>query len=172
MFQRTIRFTLQGLLGSIGGLGRYGSSTALRIAGLIAVAFVLAPATIGGVHGDVPEKVYVYSINHPKHGEIGTFKNSIRDTGSEISVDNVIDVRVRVLLVTAHRELSQNEEVWKDGRLVSFNGVTQENGKKTVVTGEAEGSKFVVEAPDGRKDAPASIFPNNPWTKNILNATV
>lgn len=172
MFQRSIRSVSRGPLGTARGICRFARTVALRVVGLLAFALVLTPATTGGVHGDVPEKVYVYSINHPKHGEIGTFSNTILDSGSQISVNNVIDVKVRVLLVVAHKELSENEEVWKDGRLVSFNGTTKENGKKTVVTGEAEGSKFVVEAPDGRKDAPANVFPNNPWTKNILNATV
>ena len=35
------------------------------------------PAATGGVHGDVPEKIYTYSVNHPTHGDIGVFKNSI-----------------------------------------------------------------------------------------------
>ena len=79
---------------------------------------------------------------------------------------------MKVLLIVAHSETSKSEEIWKNGRLISFSGETQENGKKTVVTGEAEGSKFVVEAPDGQKEAPASVFPNNPWSKAILKATV
>jgi hypothetical protein len=130
------------------------------------------PAAIGGVQGDVPEKVYTYTINHPTHGDIGTYRNNIVDDGSRIAVRNEINVQVKVLLIVAHKETSKSEEIWKGGRLISFSGETQENGKKTVVTGEAEGSKFVVEAPDGQKEAPASVFPNNPWSKDILKASV
>jgi hypothetical protein len=137
-----------------------------------AVGIVLLPAATGGVHGDVPEKIYTYSVKHPTHGDIGTFRNSIRDDGTQISVRNEIQVLVKVLLVEAHKESSKNEELWKGGRLISFSGETQENGKKTVVTGEAEGSKFIVEAPSGSKVAPANVYPNNPWSKAILKASV
>lgn len=143
-----------------------------RLLGVVAIASVLMPATTGGVRGDVPEKVFTYSINHPTHGDIGRYRNSILDDGTKIEVNNEINVQVKVLLIVAHRETSKSEEIWKDGRLISFNGETQENGKKTVVTGEAEGSKFVVEAPDGQKEAPAGVFPNNPWSKDILKASV
>lgn len=143
-----------------------------RLFGAAAMGLVFLPAATGGVHGDVPEKVYVYSVNHPTHGDIGTYKNSILDDGTEISVRNEINVQVKVLLVVAHYEKTKSEENWKKGRLVSFSGVTQENGKKTVVTGEAEGTKFIVEAPGGSKVAPASVYPNNPWSKAILKASV
>jgi Domain of unknown function (DUF6134) len=143
-----------------------------RLLGVAAIGAVLLPAATGGVRGDVPEKIYTYSIIHPTHGDIGTYRNAILDDGARIAVKNEIQVQVKVLLIVAHSEKSKSEEIWKNGRLVSFSGVTQENGKKTVVTGEAEGSKFVVEAPDGPKEAPASVFPNNPWSKAILKATV
>jgi hypothetical protein len=143
-----------------------------RVLGLMAVGFVLMPAATGGVHGDVPEKVYTYQIVHPTHGDIGTYTNRILDNGKRIAVNNEIQVQVKVLLIVAHSETSKSEEIWKDGRLMSISAETQENGKKTVVVGEADGSKFVVETPDGQKEAPASVFPNNPWSNEILNASI
>jgi hypothetical protein len=140
--------------------------------GVAAIGFSVMPATTGGVHSDVPEKVFTYSINHPTHGNIGIFRNSILDDGIQVTVRNEINVLVKILLVVAHKENTESEELWKKGRLVSFSGITQENGKKTVITGEAEGAKFVVEAPDGAKVAPASVYPNNPWSKAILKASV
>lgn len=137
-----------------------------------AVGCAIMPAATGGVHGDVPKKVYTYTVHHPTHGDIGTYQNSIVDNGAEVSVRNKIRVMVKVLLVVAHRESTDSHEVWRNGRLVSFSGVSEENGKKTVVTGEAEGSKFHVETPSGPKEAPAGVYPNNPWSKSILKASV
>ena len=139
---------------------------------LAALGCAILPATTASLRSDVPEKVYTYSVNHPTHGKIGTYRNRIVDDGAEISVRNEIRVEVKVLLVVAHQESSDTHEVWKQGRLVSFSGVTQENGKRTTVTGEADGSKFLVETPAGRKEAPADVYPNNPWSKKILNAKV
>ena len=145
---------------------------ALRVLALAALGCGVLPATTAGLRSDVPEKIYTYSINHPTHGKIGTYRNIIVDDGAQVSVRNEIRVEVKILLVVAHQEVSDSREIWKQGRLVSFSGVTQENGKKTEITGEAEGQKFVVETPNGHKEAPASVFPNNPWSKNILNAKV
>lgn len=148
---------------------RFGRTTA-RVLACAALGCVVLPATTAGLRSDVPEKVYTYSVNHPTHGKIGTYRNRIVDDGSQISVRNEIRVEVKVLLVVAHQETSDTHEVWKQGRLTSFTGVTQENGKKTTVTGEAQGSKFLVESPQGTKEAPADVYPNNPWSKKILNA--
>lgn len=155
-----------------GGMDIFRKFARVGSAGVAVLGLFVVPAATGGVHGDVPEKIYTYSVNHPTHGNIGTYKNTILDDGTSISVQNEIDVQVKILLVVAHKENTKSEEVWKKGRLVSFSGVTQENGKKTVVTGEAEGSQFVVEAPGGSKVAPASVYPNNPWSAAILKASV
>lgn len=150
----------------------FGFKTFGRILAAAAASYAAIPMATGGVHGDVPEKVYSYTVSHPTHGDIGTYRNSIVDDGAQVSVRNEIRVQVKVLLVVAHAEATDSHEVWKQGRLISFSGVTEENGKKTVVTGEADGSKFRVETPAGEKDAPASVYPNNPWSKSILKATV
>lgn len=157
---------------SRGAMSIFRKFACARSAGVAVLGLFVLPAATGGVHGDVPEKIYTYSVNHPTHGNIGTYKNTILDDGTSISVRNEIDVQVKILLVVAHKENTKSEEIWKKGRLVSFSGVTQENGKKTVVTGEAEGAKFVVEAPSGPKVAPASVYPNNPWSSAILKASV
>jgi hypothetical protein len=145
---------------------------ALRALSLAAVGCAILPATTAGVHGDVPQKTYIYSVNHPTHGNIGTYRNSIVDSGAQVVVRNEIRVQVKILVVVAHEEASDSRETWRNGRLVSFSGVTQENGKKTAVSGEAEGPKFVVETPQGPKEAPASVYPSNPWSRAILKAKV
>lgn len=148
---------------------RFGGTMARALA-LAALGCAVLPATTAGVRSDVTEKVYTYSVIHPTHGKIGTYRNRVVDDGKQTTVRNEIRVEVKILLVVAHEETSDTREVWKQGRLVSFSGVTQENGKKTTVTGEADGSKFLVETADGSKEAPADVYPNNPWSKKILSA--
>lgn len=135
-------------------------------------ASLAMPGVIGGVQGDVPEKVLTYAVHHSTHGKIGTYTNIIRDTGAEATVRNEFRVQVKVLLVVAHKEVGSSKETWKNGRLVSFESKTQENGEKTGVQGRAAGEKFVIETADGSREAPADVFPNNPWTKDILKASV
>jgi len=146
-----------------------------RAAGFLASlvgACLMMPGLIGGVHGDVPDKVLTYAVHHPTHGNIGTYTNIIRDTGAEVSVRNEFRVQVKVLLVVAYKEVGTSKETWKNGRLVSFESKTQENGKNIGVNGRATGEKFVIETPNGPREAPADVYPNNPWSMNILKASV
>lgn len=154
-------------------VGRIGRSS--RAAGFLASlvgACLMMPGLTGGVHGDIPEKVLTYAVHHPTHGNIGTYTNIIRDTGAEVSVRNEFRVQVKVLLVVAYKEIGSSKETWKNGRLVSFESKTQENGKKIGVNGRADGEKFVIETPNGPREAPADVYPNNPWSMNILKASV
>ncbi len=141
------------------------------LASLIGACLVM-PGLTGGVQGDVPEKVLTYAVHHSTHGKIGTYTNFIRDTGAEATVRNEFRVQVKVLLVVAHKEIGSSKETWRNGRLVSFESKTQENGEKTGVHGRANGEKFVIESPSGSREAPADVFPNNPWSKDILKAKV
>ena len=154
--------------------GRLGSRPRRMAGFLVALvgACLVMPGLTGGVHGDVPEKVLTYAVHHSTHGKIGTYTNIIRDTGAEVSVRNEFRVQVKVLLVVAHREIGSSKETWKNGRLVSFESKTQENGEKSGVNGRANGEKFVIESPNGPREAPADVSPNNPWSKNILKAKV
>jgi hypothetical protein len=117
-------------------------------------------------------KVYNYSVSHPIYGEIGTYTNIVEDRGAEISVKNSIRVRVKLLFMVAYDEVGDNEEVWRNGRMVSFKGNVRKNGKKWRIKGYAKGDKFIIEGPEGVTEAPGNVFPSNPWSTDILEASV
>ena len=135
-----------------------------------AMVCLFMPAGTGGVNGSIPKKVYTYSVNHPTHGDIGTYTNTIEQIGDETTVLNEVRVRVKVLVVVAYDHTGDSKELWREGRLVSIDSVNRENGKESVVKGHAQGGKFIVETPKGRVEAPGSVVPNNPWSMNILKA--
>lgn len=147
----------------------------MKLAAFVAAlgaACLLSPSVIGSVHGDVPDRVFAYSVHHPIHGEIGSYTNRIEDRGDEVSVRNEIRIVVKILFAVAYAQNGDNKEVWRNGRLVSYRGVTQENGEEIEITGQADGKRFVIETPEGRIQAPAHVSPNNPWSMGILKASV
>ena len=150
-------------------------SASVKLAAFVAAlgtACLLLPSAIGSVQGDVPDRVFTYSVHHPIHGEIGSYTNHIKDTGDEVSVRNEIRIVVKILFAVAHAQNGDNTEVWRNGRLVSYQGVTKENGEEIKITGRADGKQFVIETPEGRVEAPAHVSPNNPWSMGILKASV
>lgn len=130
----------------------------------------------GAAAAEAPEagasKVYKYKIHHPVYGEIGTYTNTIRQDGNDVSVRNEVRATVKILEIIVHDHKSQSMELWRDGRIVSFKGNTKENGTVFEIRGRAEGDKFIVSGPQGQTEAPLNVFPNNPWSTGILNAKV
>ncbi len=129
-------------------------------------------AVVAEVLEDGASKIYKYNIHHPVYGEIGTYTNTIQRNGQDVSVRNEIRATVKILEIIVHNHRSQSSELWRGGRIVSFEGNTKENGKVYEIRGHAEGDKFVVVGPQGKTEAPLNVFPNNPWSKGILNAKV
>lgn len=133
--------------------------------------WLVMPATLGGgALGDIPAKVYEYRVIHPVYGDIGSYTNVIEDRGAEISVRNKVRVTVKVLFAVAYDQKGENSELWRNGRIVSFDGHMRKNGKKSSIRGYADGEKFIIEGKRGTVEAPANVFPNNPWSTSILAA--
>ena len=110
-----------------------------------------------------------YRVSHSIYGDIGTYSNVIESDGAATTVTSALDIKVTILGLIAYRQEARRVEQWKGDRLVSFRGVADMNGKRTVVSGEAEGDGFVVTSPSGKTTAPAWVRVANPWTASTLN---
>jgi hypothetical protein len=134
------------------------------------LAVLLAAAlSLAGGPASAAEAVYEYHIEHPTYGDIGTYSNVVKDFGDHVQIDTVLHVAVKLLGVVVHREDAVRTETWQGGRLVRFDGVTETNGTKLAIHGEARGDQFVVTTPSGTIAAPATVHPSNPWSANVLN---
>lgn len=147
--------------------------SAVRVFLLAIAGWIAMPATLGvGAWGDVPAQVYKYRVIHPVYGDIGSYTNIIEDRGAEIVVRNKFRVTVKILFAVAFEQKGDNNELWRNGRMVSFEGKMRKNGKKTAVRGYAKGDKFIIESKRGTVVAPSNVFPNNPWSPKILHTDV
>src|SRR6185312_9926525 len=95
--------------------------------------------------------------------------NVVKDIGDHVQIDTELHVAVKLLGVVVHREDAARTETWQGGRLVRFDGVTETNGTKLAIHGEARGDQFVVTTPSGTITAPATVHPSNPWAAKVLD---
>jgi hypothetical protein len=112
---------------------------------------------------------YTYSVEHALYGNIGTFSDTVQQTGDTKRIDSKLRVAVRILGIVVHREEADRTEIWQGGRLVSFHGVTKVNGHPIEVTGEARQDGFVITSPDGTTVAPGTVYPSSPWVAHIAD---
>jgi hypothetical protein len=112
-----------------------------------------------------------YTIRHPVFGEIGTYSNLIEPAANGgITVTSRLDVTVKLIGITAHREHSVRRERWQDGRLIAFFSTTEKNGERYELRGEAREGGFVIHTPQGTQMAPAHVLPSNPWSVDMLRS--
>lgn len=112
----------------------------------------------------------VYVAHHSRYGRIGTFTNTITGKGDETDVDTEIRIAVSFVGITVFRQDASRQERWKDGRLVSFHGVTTTNGNSIELSGSAQDDHFVMQKPNGETIvAPASVKLANPWSAATLH---
>jgi hypothetical protein len=115
-------------------------------------------------------QTYTYTIEHTTHGMIGTYTNTIGQTGETTWVETRLRVLVTILGLVVHRENADRRELWRGDRLVSFQSVTTTNGDQLDVQGQAQGERFIITTLSGTILAPATVMPSNPWSLRFLKA--
>lgn len=94
---------------------------------------------------------------------IGRHLVTIRETGPTKQVDVAIDIEVKVLFLTVFQYRHRNREIWRDGRLVSLDTWTDDDGDTFEVTARATDQGLQVDGAEGRFVAPAEIIPTSYW---------
>ncbi len=120
---------------------------------------VLAGATpaLGG------QQVYTYSVVHPFYGEIGTLTDAIERSPGATRIDARLRIAVELLGIVVYRQESDTTEIMQGSRLISLQSVSNKDGRRVEVHGEAQGDQFVVNATAGSFAGPSSIAPSDPW---------
>src|SRR5215510_856381 len=110
----------------------------------------------------------VYEVRHATYGSIGTYTNSVDTNGNQTTVTTEGRIRVSILGIVLYRQDFDRVERWVGERLMSFEGLTNTNGRATEVTGKAEGDSFAISSPIGTFMAPAMVKLANPWSETSL----
>jgi hypothetical protein len=138
----------------------------------------IVPIALAGMAGFLAnparasETVYDYHIEHPRYGDIGTYRNVIKQDGKDSQISTELRITVKLLGIVVYRENANRTEEWQDGRLIRFDGVTETNGSKIELHGEAKGDQFVISTPNGTITAAANVHPSNPWAETVLDTNL
>jgi hypothetical protein len=137
---------------------------------LAATAALMLAALAPAAQAEMAPGTYVYQIVHSRYGKIGTHTITLAKQGAQTVANVALRIRVKILLITAHRENADRREVWQGGRMVGYTSATTENGKKIMLSAKAAGANLMITGPAGTKTAPGGTFPTNPWHIGILKA--
>jgi Family of unknown function (DUF6134) len=141
-----------------------------RVTSFLAIAGLFAILADDGTAVSAASHVLRYRVKHVTYGDIGTYSNTVEQTGDTTTVLTEVHFKVSLLGIVLHREDAQRTERWRGDRLVYFHGVTTKNGQPLELRGEARGDSFVIASPGGMVTAPADVHPANPWSANFLGS--
>lgn len=110
-----------------------------------------------------PESPAAYVINHETHGDIGTHVLTFRCDGDKLIVETEVDVKVKILFVTAYKRRAQLREVWENDRLISYDAKTDDNGDLYETTARVEGDRMIVAGVEDTVSAPLDTVSTHPW---------
>ncbi|WP_422000488.1 DUF6134 family protein [Reyranella sp.] len=106
-----------------------------------------------------------------RNGErIGTHRLDFSRQGDELVVQTTIDLAVKLVGFTAYRYSHRGREVWRGDTLLTFNTLTDDDGKRYVVRAVRDHSGSVVvdrQTPDDpagvRNLLPPGVLPSTHW---------
>lgn len=119
----------------------------------------------------------VYDIYHENHGHIGeervTFSRDHRSPASDdLVVDVQIDIAVSLLGLTLYRFEGTRRQEWENGRLIEFQSQTNDDGDDYAVSARLVNGEMQIDTSSGEAEAPAGIFPTDPWNRSIVDQSV
>jgi len=111
-----------------------------------------------------------YRVEHEIFGTIGQEVLSMRCEDGLVIVERTVDVDVRLLISSLYQRHAHYVEVWRDDRLIRFEGSTDDNGEQTTLKAEVETDQtMVIKGQDAQITAPITVIPTDPWHLKLVN---
>lgn len=94
---------------------------------------------------------------------MGEHRMRFEERGEDLHVFIEIDLEVKLAFVTVFRYEHSNHEVWRDGKLVSIDTTTNDDGEEYFLRGRATELGFEIENRSGSEVLPSDILPSSYW---------
>lgn len=149
---------------------RHRRTAASLIASLGAAALILAPPAHGGENPHPGS--YHYSVSHSLFGDIGQQTIRLSRRGPDVIVTMEARVKIRFLYMTVLQLHTRGREIWRDGRMIAFDGRSEEDGDITTISARRIPSGMMVHGPRGKTKIAGPLALTNPWKRGVLDAPV
>ncbi len=140
-------------------------------------ALALAPALALLASGaalacEPPASPAAYVINHETYGDIGTHVLTFRCHGDQLIVETSVDVKVKILFVTAYERQARYREVWEGDRLIAYDARTDDDGEVYDTRARIDGGELVVDGVEGSARVPLDAVSSHPWNVAAVDRPV
>ena len=134
-----------------------------QLIGILAIALATLVAGVR-VDASVPPGQIIDFLITRDHTAIGRHVLDIRRRGGDLQIDIAIDIEINMLFVNLFSYKHRSREVRRDGRLVSIDARTDDDGTIYWVTAKATPAGLEVVGSGGRFTAPADTLTTGYWS--------
>ena len=115
-----------------------------------------------------PESPATYVIHHETYGDIGTHVLNFSCDGNDLIVETDVDVKVKVLFVTAYQRKAHYREVWRGDRLIAYDARTDDGGDVYVTKAHIDGDHMIVDGVEKGVAVPLDTVSSHPWNIDVV----
>ncbi|MEM7545749.1 MAG: DUF6134 family protein [Pseudomonadota bacterium] len=102
--------------------------------------------------------------------DIGRHVLSVRRSGDDIQVAIDIELKVKILGITAYRYEMANREVWRDGKIISMDSKSNDDGDPAFCKIARAGDKLDVEGSIWSGQVPGNSVSTTYWSYDFLKS--
>ena len=122
----------------------------------------------------------IYSFPIPKDGEakfdiirknkvIGSHEIKFTEKNDGLLVKTNINIKVKLLFVTAYKFTHQSTETWSEGNFIKIDAHTDfEDEREYFIKGRDDDNLFLASGMDGKLELDKNILPSNFWNIDVL----
>ena len=104
-----------------------------------------------------------------KNKNIGSLITTFKKEDDKLLIRTILDIKVKVFLVTAYKFFQDTTETWLNGEFVKIEGYTDfEDEREYYIKGNDLDENFIGSGMDGELVLSNKILPLNYWNKKIL----
>lgn len=145
-------------------MSRWVRGPAAALAALLATGFGPASAERAADDAGPRPASFEASFRILRNGTpIGEHRYRFSLADGTLTVTSDASATVSVLGLPVYRFTQRVQEAWRDGRLLSLEAATDDNGVRTNVSAQATAQGLVVDGPRGRAIATPSAIPTTYW---------
>lgn len=119
-----------------------------------------------------PDSPAAYVINHETYGDIGTHILTFACNGDDLIVETDVNVKVKILFVTAYQRQAHYRETWRDNRLIAYEARTSEGGDRYVTTARIDNGEMVIDGVEKGVRAPLDTISSHPWNVDAVDRQI
>ena len=127
----------------------------------------------------ITTKAHVQHYENLNHIEFDIYRNnkhigkhvfSFKKIGEQLEVESEINFEIKKLGIVFYKYHVKGTEIYKDGELIKFNSITNQNGKKKYVNMKLENGEYIIDGSSYKGKASRDYLLGTWWNHSIVKS--